>query len=161
MGGHEIRPNHMKVKATRFRQDAECGGSNPAALASQSGLHWATCEGPSKRRGTAAFRRYRAVSVWGIGLQKCHSAPWSPRPLFGVSFLRTAGPRTGFHYLPRRACGVGEETLACDAAGGGVASQARSAEPPVFPDCITEKRRSLKIYGQLKRQGSAHLSTRA
>ena len=24
MGGHEIRPNHMKVKATRFRQDAEC-----------------------------------------------------------------------------------------------------------------------------------------
>ena len=36
MGGHEIRPNHMKVKATRFRQDAECGGSNPAAPATQS-----------------------------------------------------------------------------------------------------------------------------
>ena len=63
----------------------------PAAPASQSGLHWATCERPSKRRGTAAFRRYRAVSVSGVGLQKCHSAPWSPRPLFGVSFLRT-GP---------------------------------------------------------------------
>jgi predicted SnoaL-like aldol condensation-catalyzing enzyme len=25
--------------------------------------------------------------VSGIGLQKCHSGPWSPRPLFGVSFL--------------------------------------------------------------------------
>jgi hypothetical protein len=33
VGGHEIRPNHMKVKATQFRQDAECGGSNPAAPA--------------------------------------------------------------------------------------------------------------------------------
>ena len=36
MGGHEIRPNHMKVKATQFRQDAECGGSNPAAPGRQS-----------------------------------------------------------------------------------------------------------------------------
>ena len=69
MGGHEIRPNHMKVKATRFRQDAECGGSNPAASASQSGLHRSTCPGPSKPRATAAFRRYRAVSVSRIGLQ--------------------------------------------------------------------------------------------
>jgi hypothetical protein len=38
VGGHEIRPNHMKVKATRFRQDAECNVSNPATSATQSGL---------------------------------------------------------------------------------------------------------------------------
>jgi hypothetical protein len=61
--------------------------SSPLTPAGQSGLHRPTSEGPSKRRGTAAFRRYRAVSVSGIGLQKCHSGPWSPRPLFGVSFL--------------------------------------------------------------------------
>ena len=42
---------------------------------------------PSKPRGTAAFRGYALVSVSGIGLPKCHSGPWSPRPLFGVSFL--------------------------------------------------------------------------
>ena len=33
---------------------------NPC-VRNEVGLHRATCEGPSKRRGTAAFRRYRAA----------------------------------------------------------------------------------------------------
>jgi hypothetical protein len=60
----------------------ECKVSNPAAPASQSGLHRPTSEDPSKRRGTATFRRYHAVSVSGIGLQKRRSGPWSLRPTF-------------------------------------------------------------------------------
>src|ERR1700730_14445980 len=64
----------LSAEALEFDDDhSECNVSNPAAPASQSGLHWATCERPSKRRGTAAFRRYRAVSVSGIGLYRWNS----------------------------------------------------------------------------------------
>jgi hypothetical protein len=46
VGGHEIRPNHMKVKATQFRQDAECGGSNPAAIQADISLRYVGLVGP-------------------------------------------------------------------------------------------------------------------
>ena len=55
-----------------------------------------TCEGPSNRRGTAAFRKYRAVSVSGIGLQKRAIPAPGLRGRFLVSrFCWTAGPGTG------------------------------------------------------------------
>ena len=63
MGGHEIRPNHMKVKGTQFRQDAECGGSNPAAPASQSGLHRA----PRSPRGNS-FPQLAGLPHWADGI---------------------------------------------------------------------------------------------
>jgi hypothetical protein len=46
-----------------------------------------------------------------LGYRSAIPAP-GLRGRFLVSrFCWTAGPGTGFHYLPRRACGVGEETL--------------------------------------------------
>jgi hypothetical protein len=66
---------------------SECKVSNPATSASQSGLRRPTGGGPSNPRGTAAFRRYRLVSVSRIGLQKRQWGPWSPSPVFRLSFL--------------------------------------------------------------------------
>ena len=78
----------LSAEALGFDDDhSECNVSNPAAPASQSGLHRPTCEDPSKPRGTAEFCGSRLVSVSGIGLEKRHSSAWSPRPFFGVSFL--------------------------------------------------------------------------
>ena len=70
MGGHEIRPNHMKVKATQFRQDAECGGSNPAALARQSLFLRQTTRSRRNRRHPAVIAGYCAVSVFHIRLRR-------------------------------------------------------------------------------------------
>ena len=67
-----------------------------SAQASQSGLHRPTCEGPSKPRGTAAFRGYRLVSVSGIGLKNVPFQAPGLRGRFLVSrFCWTAGPGTG------------------------------------------------------------------
>jgi hypothetical protein len=57
-------------------------GSNPAAPASQSGLHRLTCECRSKWRGTAAFRGYGVVSVCGIWRWNRRSGLLSPRATF-------------------------------------------------------------------------------
>jgi hypothetical protein len=110
VGGHEIRPNHMKVKATRFRQDAECNVSNPATSGRQSGLRPPRRESPSKPRGTAAIRGYCLVSVSRIGAIEAPFPPlvseatfwclvfaWTQRPELrgkGYAFLRRGRRRT-------------------------------------------------------------------
>ena len=87
--------------AKMFRKTKEFGrdfkkprfpSSSPLTPASQSCLYRRTCRGPPKPRGTEAIRRYGLVSVSGIRLQKRHSGPWSPRRVFGVSFLKLPIP---------------------------------------------------------------------
>ena len=65
----------------------ECGGSNPAAPASQCGFNASHMKRAQKPRGTARFRRYERVSVCGIRQWKCHFGPLSPAAIFGVSFF--------------------------------------------------------------------------
>jgi hypothetical protein len=70
----------------------ECRCSNPAASASQSVSNASHMKVAQKSRGTARFRRYELVSVWGIWQWRRHSCLLSPRALFGVSFLMCALP---------------------------------------------------------------------
>jgi hypothetical protein len=91
VGGHEIRPNHMKVKATRFRQDAECGGSNPAAPARQSLFF----------RQTTRSRRHRPVSrCQTVKANFPRAALVASRPVAPrIAFCDQEGPAIALRYL--------------------------------------------------------------
>jgi hypothetical protein len=70
---------------------AETSSQLTASSASQSGLHYPTCQKRSEPRGTAAFRRYRLVSACEICRGSAIPAPCLRGPFLVSRFLEPYG----------------------------------------------------------------------